>query len=962
MASVEKDFIVKKGLKVSQDAEISGNLNVTGAVSFVDGLSVLGGGNVKITDLEVLGTIRSKATVGENILTVDGQGGSGAFLRRMTDQGGLGLQCDSSLILHAGDNLQRFADREGIGAGFGGENIYATADGSFILETGLQNLATDSTVGSRLQFTGDGRLRVNTGETSTYHLDVKSDEVSSNAAVARFRKTRDEFTRISEHLGFATSNGTTSGVALGAQADAFTGYVESYGTGKRHLAFRTDQAERMRIHQDGNVGIGTTNPTEKLHVEGRVVISSLEGGTIVLKPDTGDGHVLRYGGTGSGNQNVLRVLGVGDRERLRIDNNGAIGIGTASPLSKLHVQGGVRADSNGYTITDIGSLKTADSDVNLNSNQGIRFTKGSTERMRITPDGNVGIGDTAPASKLSVQSSETRISTFNSTQGSAEILVSNAAGAGTLIIANNAAEGDVQSRVRPTQENRGVAIGTASADVLTVNSNDTVSIGTTAKIHKFEVRAPQDFSGAIAQFSTTLEGGSFKNAQFRVLDNQIALVSGASDDLVLGTNQTNENIRIKTNGNVGIGTTTPEEKLHIDGNLKTSGSIDTTTLSSRSLIFKQTDASDSASISTEVIQGTTTTNMVFRLRDNGDDRFKFRMSPFLGTDEPNTGVDVDLVDLGFKTIGEVGSKEAIADYRVSGDLGVTRRLGAGIEEPESTLDVRSGAEGIISTFYGSGAGHIQVEQKDDLTFGFNVFNSRNMTFSTNQSEGMRLDAGGKLLIGQTTGTGNERLQVNGDASVSGSLRFKGSHSTDSATIFSENIEANKTNFVFRLSDDSDDKFVFRAKPASINDEFDLMDIRHEIENSEVKCKLQVNGDANLTGTLSAQSKSFVIDHPTKEGMKLQYGSLEGPENGVYVRGRLTDSDTIVLPDYWVGLVHEDTITVELTKIGRGQDLYVESFDVEKVVVGNEKGGMIDCFYTVYGERKDIERFEVEHEA
>ena len=60
-------------------------------------------------------------------------------------------------------------------------------------------------------------------------------------------------------------------------------------------------------------------------------------------------------------------------------------------------------------------------------------------------------------------------------------------------------------------------------------------------------------------------------------------------------------------------------------------------------------------------------------------------------------------------------------------------------------------------------------------------------------------------------------------------------------------------------------------------------------------KLQVNG------SFAATTKSFVIDHPSKPGFKLRYGSLEGPENGVYVRGK-TNSYTIDLPDYWVDLV------------------------------------------------------------
>ena len=115
-------------------------------------------------------------------------------------------------------------------------------------------------------------------------------------------------------------------------------------------------------------------------------------------------------------------------------------------------------------------------------------------------------------------------------------------------------------------------------------------------------------------------------------------------------------------------------------------------------------------------------------------------------------------------------------------------------------------------------------------------------------------------------------------------------------------------------------------------------------------KLEVNG------SFAATTKSFLINHPTKEGMKLRYASLEGPENGVYVRGRLKDSNVIELPDYWTGLVDEDTITVNLTAIGKSQNLWVEDIVGNTIVIGGEN---VNCFYTVFAERKDVEKLEVE---
>jgi len=126
--------------------------------------------------------------------------------------------------------------------------------------------------------------------------------------------------------------------------------------------------------------------------------------------------------------------------------------------------------------------------------------------------------------------------------------------------------------------------------------------------------------------------------------------------------------------------------------------------------------------------------------------------------------------------------------------------------------------------------------------------------------------------------------------------------------------------------------------------------------------LGVTENINCGGTLNAISKSFLIDHPTKPGYKLQYGSLEGPENGVYVRGKLVGSDTIQLPDYWSGLIDEESITVTLTPIGITPCLHsVSSVSSSEVKVVASAPSEINCYYVVYAERKDIGKLVVEFE-
>ena len=123
--------------------------------------------------------------------------------------------------------------------------------------------------------------------------------------------------------------------------------------------------------------------------------------------------------------------------------------------------------------------------------------------------------------------------------------------------------------------------------------------------------------------------------------------------------------------------------------------------------------------------------------------------------------------------------------------------------------------------------------------------------------------------------------------------------------------------------------------------------------------LTFGSDLSVNGNINATTKSFVITHPTKPGMTLRYGSLEGPENGVYVRGMLQDCDTIELPEYWRNLVDEDTITVNLTPIGSSNSHFVKSIGNNQVIVGS-RSKKINCFYIVFGERKDVPKLTVEY--
>ena len=123
------------------------------------------------------------------------------------------------------------------------------------------------------------------------------------------------------------------------------------------------------------------------------------------------------------------------------------------------------------------------------------------------------------------------------------------------------------------------------------------------------------------------------------------------------------------------------------------------------------------------------------------------------------------------------------------------------------------------------------------------------------------------------------------------------------------------------------------------------------------------GYATWSGSIVATTKLFDIEHPVDgEGTRLAHGCLEGPELGVYCRGRLKREKEIYLPKYWKGLVHTNSISVQLQPVGSHQDIIIKRWDDEKVYL-QAKGGMpIDCFYHVYAERKDTPALTVEYKG
>jgi hypothetical protein len=131
--------------------------------------------------------------------------------------------------------------------------------------------------------------------------------------------------------------------------------------------------------------------------------------------------------------------------------------------------------------------------------------------------------------------------------------------------------------------------------------------------------------------------------------------------------------------------------------------------------------------------------------------------------------------------------------------------------------------------------------------------------------------------------------------------------------------------------------------------------------------MQLTGVGDVKAAIEAAAKSppksFDMHHPTKKGWRLTHVCLEGPEAAVYYRGKLKGSNIIELPEYWRGLVDLETVTVNLTPIGAWQELFVEKIQWgTEIHIKNNLAGPVNCHYTVYGERKDVDKIVVEYEG
>jgi len=127
---------------------------------------------------------------------------------------------------------------------------------------------------------------------------------------------------------------------------------------------------------------------------------------------------------------------------------------------------------------------------------------------------------------------------------------------------------------------------------------------------------------------------------------------------------------------------------------------------------------------------------------------------------------------------------------------------------------------------------------------------------------------------------------------------------------------------------------------------------------------------NLKATdhIQAKTKSFSVKHPTKPGMKLNYGSLESPYHGIRLTGIGTikrGTCVVELPEYISKFAHKQGVNIQLTNYGHDKRLYVDQIDISqnrflvRVAGFLNKFNDYDFFWTFTAVRKDVPNLIVE---
>ena len=753
----------------------------------------------------------------------------------------------------------------------------------------------------------------------------------------------------------------------------------------------------------GKVGIGTTSPNAQLEVIAALAPSSATQFTYAetLKLDvensgTDEGPAIRFRHGATNDHNtadyMFQVNGDGGNQSAHeyTHNYGynkwyhaANGDGF-KPIMRFRHAGSTAASGTVYGEIELVSTATA-WDVYDGTHTGLHPTtydlnlKLSAGADSYFNGGNVGIGTTSPSTELHLSGAShpsIRVTgTDNAGADPAIELLGTADdfteggqlwydnGTGVLHLASiyNNAAADIQFHTRTGADR------STSNVRMTIEGDGNVGIGTTSPSHKLHV------SGSGAQ-----------KIKVESTDNEAAieLASDSSGPWVIYSANGSDDLRwygnsavrmsLTSAGNLGIGTTSPSTNLHI--------SDDSTSLITGLLVENVASAGNSASVAgIEIKNGAGTDSSTHIEQDafgqtimytgQGAKNEFLRVSADAGTftvagDLKLGGNDIIASD-GTTAISTSGADVTVAGgLTVSGNLtvsGTTTTLNTQTIEVEDNIIQLNTTQGSPDTATATTSG-IEIYRGDGVT-------AASLKFLDASSDRWQLNNGTGIMDFYMTGAVSEMSANSNHLYLTTKRDDDDIHlrtgDTETTRLFIEGDTGNVgigvttpneklevagsilIDYALAHRGDSNNAIIFTTDTQTFN------------TDGTTRMTIGSTGDVSVVGAFSAATKSFDIEHPTKEGMRLHHGSLEGPEHGVYVRGRL-EGDTIELPDYWLGLVDEDTITVQLTPNKGFQQIYVDHIEDNKVYVGTQTDTPIDCFYFIQAERKDVDKMEVEY--
>lgn len=345
-----------------------------------------------------------------------------------------------------------------------------------------------------------------------------------------------------------------------------------------------------------NVGIGTVNPIYSMDVadsaSGTIMrlraISNTVGSRALLRFSTNtNGSALGFnssyfGSERRGNGTAL-VFGTASSsslapgERMRLNEEGLLGIGTDSPLARLHLDlSNISTHSNALIINDdddpivyfqrnnvnggfiqyVGDDFKVGTPINNNLGRFIVRTNGA-DRMFVNNIGNVGIGISSPTSRLHVLGD----GVFRAND--ALVLLENSAGddKGIFYIGNN----DVRIGTSPLNDDGKFHIRTNNVDRMTFNSIGLTGIGTTNPGHFFVIDATSSLDNTPVVLNTV----GTRDIQFQRNGAESSYIRFSTDNMMIGTYQNNStgnlyfatretnHMRLDNIGRLSIGVSSP---------------------------------------------------------------------------------------------------------------------------------------------------------------------------------------------------------------------------------------------------------------------------------------------------------------------------------------------------------------------------------------------------------------------